>query len=336
VPHFRQFQNDMGFLFSADTALTWPKLPKETRQQIRAKMAIVAYMLTHADYLPRGAGVHLGNPNMAINRTLGITLYGRMLPDHPMAKKWLDDAAEYLKWSISHDVTPAGGQFRECPGYATYGPTVFLAVAAAAMRDAGYDLDRFDSLKEMARWFIDVATPATHPRGWSQGSGQVKQIYEANINERKMRVLPGFGNGRDIPGGQVEMLLAGLFARSDPDLAARLTGAFQQAGGFLGTETTDPQMWFFWNPDIRPKAPTYTDKVITGFGGAPRPRWSRRTLRRFAAGLHAKPLEPGSGHLRALHPGTVHRPADRMGLQSGARGNEPRFTHRVRRAAGRS
>ncbi len=109
VPHFRQFQNDMGFLFSADTALAWPTLPKETRQKIRAKMAIVAYMLTHADYLPRGAGVHLGNPNMAINRTLGITLYGRMLPDHPLTKRWLDDASKYLKWSISHDVTPAGG-----------------------------------------------------------------------------------------------------------------------------------------------------------------------------------------------------------------------------------
>jgi hypothetical protein len=282
VAHFRQFQNDMRFLFTVDTALAWPELPAEARKKLRAKMAILAYMLTNADFLPRGAGVHLGNPNMAINRTMGITLYGRMLPDHPMAKKWLDDASEYLKWSISHDVTPAGGQFRECPGYATYGPTVFLTVAAAAMRDAGYDLDKFDSLKDMGRWFIDIATPSTHPRGWAKSGGQVKEVREEGIKGRKMRVLPGFGNGRDIPGGQVEMLLAGLFAKSDPDLASRLMGSFHESGGFLGTEARDPRMWFYWNPDIKPVTPKYTDKVITGFGGVLR---AHQGDQEFCAGL---------------------------------------------------
>ena len=265
VPHFRQIQEDMEFLFLADTVLAWPDLPAETRKTLRAKMAMVAYMLTNADFLPRGAGVHLGNPNMAINRTLGICLYGRMLPDHPMAKRWLDDANDYLRWSISHDVTPAGGQFRECPGYATYGPTVFLAVAARAIKDAGYDIDEFGPLKDMGQWFIDIATPPTSPRGWQIKRN--KATYEAHIQGRKMRVLPGFGNGRDIPGGQTAMMLAGIFAQSDPAFASRLMGAFKEAGGFLGTEATRTEMWFYWDPGIQPKDPGYRDNVLTGLGG---------------------------------------------------------------------
>ncbi|MHC4885607.1 MAG: hypothetical protein ACYTGH_11035 [Planctomycetota bacterium] len=265
VPHFRQFTADMGFLFPADTVLAWPKLPAADRKRIRAQMAIGAYLQTNANFLPRGAGVHLGNPNMAINRTVGIALYGRMLPDHPMAKTWMDDAARYVKWSISHDVTPAGGQFRECPGYATYGPTVFLTIAAAALRDAGYDLDDFQPLKDMGQWFIDVATAPTGPRGWKCKHKIL--THKAHIGDRKMRVLPGFGNGRDIPGGQMPMLLAGLFAESDPAFASRLMGASHEAGFFLGTEATGSEMWFYWNPDIKPTPPKYSDAVVSGFGG---------------------------------------------------------------------
>ena len=266
VPHFRQFQNDYELISLIDTVLAWPDLPAEDRKILRARMAIMAYKLTNANYLPRGAGVHLGNPNMAINRTLGITLYGRMLGDHPMARQWLDDAYEYLKWSISHDVTAAGGQFRECPGYATYGPMVFIAIAANAMRDAGYDIDRFAPLKEMAQWYIDVATAPTTPRGW-QGNKYFKDRFDRYVNDKLVRVLPGLGNGRDIPRGQVSMLLANVFAKSDPKFASQLMGVFQAMGGFLGTEATRDTMWFFWNPDIRPEAPSYRDSVITGFGG---------------------------------------------------------------------
>lgn len=266
VPHFRQFQNDFEVVAAIDTVLAWPKLPPEDRRVLRARMAIMAYMLTNANYLPRGAGVHLGNPNMAINRTLGITLYGRMLSDHPMARQWLDDAYEYLKWSISHDVTAAGGQFRECPGYATYGPMVFIAIAAKAMRDAGYDIDRFAPLKEMGKWYIDVATAPTTPRGW-QVQHVHKTRFDRYVKDKLVRVLPGLGNGRDIPGGQVAMLLANVFAKSDPKFASELMGVFDDMGKFLGTESTRSSMWFYWNPDIRPARPSYTDRVITGFGG---------------------------------------------------------------------
>ncbi|MBM4037709.1 MAG: hypothetical protein FJ290_04270, partial [Planctomycetes bacterium] len=53
----------------ADSALACPMLPAELRSQLRRYLALYSYLLSEPDYNPRGAGVHLGNPNMPIGRT---------------------------------------------------------------------------------------------------------------------------------------------------------------------------------------------------------------------------------------------------------------------------
>jgi hypothetical protein len=260
--HYRQAQMDYDPVFYADSALTSRDLPEELRRRIMAKTAAMCYMLTNADFNPRGAGVHLGNPNMAINRYMGLPLYTALIPDHPLARQWLDEAARYVKWKISFNVTSGGGTFRENPGYATYGPSLFCLAAAIALRNEGYDLDHFEPLKDWGRYFEAIDTPPTPPRG------QYRPALMDWLGGRSVRVLPGFGNGPDVAGGQTYMLLAQLTARSDPTFAARMQNNWQEAGGYQGSaDCMQPFFWFWWDPDVGSTPAARTDQMLTGFGG---------------------------------------------------------------------
>jgi hypothetical protein len=261
MSHYRQTQFDYDSVFSADSALACKELPPELRETLRAKVAAVSYMLANADFTPRGGGMHMGNPNMAVNRYMGLPMYATIIQDHPMAKPWLDDAAVYVKWKTSFNVASGGGTFRENPGYATYGPTIFLSTAAIALRNAGYDLDRFEPLKDIGRYFRDIDTPLTAPRGvW-------RKDHLEWLAARKVRVLPGFGNGSDVAGGQTEYLLASLTAKADPAFAAEMLSSWEESGAYFGTEQVYPGFWFYWNPDLQPVLFKRTDKMVAGFGG---------------------------------------------------------------------
>ena len=216
--HYRQAQMDYDATFYADSALACAGLPADLRRQLQAKVAAMCYMLSNADFIPRGAGIHMGNPNMAINRYMGLPLYATLISDHPHAKAWLDDAYIYTKWKTAYNVTSAGGTFRESPGYATYGPTLFIGAAAIALRNAGYDIDRFAPLKDWGLYFEAIDTPPTTPRG------QYRKWITDWLAGSKVRVLPGFGNGPDVAGGQLYLLLAQLTAHSDPAFAASHDG----------------------------------------------------------------------------------------------------------------
>ncbi|HOF88155.1 MAG TPA: hypothetical protein PLZ36_08650, partial [Armatimonadota bacterium] len=260
--HYRQTQMDYDPVFYADSALACAALPAETRQAVRARVAAMCYMLTSADFIPRGAGTHMGNPNMAINRYMGMPMYAQIIADHPLAKAWLDDAYVYTKWKTSYNVTSAGGTFRENPGYATYGPSMFIGSAALALRNAGYDIASFTPLKEWGLYFEAIDTPPTTPRG------QYRQWIVAWLNGKKVRVLPGFGNGADVAGGQLYLMLANLTAKSDPAFASRMMANWQEAGAHQGSaDSNSPVSWFWWNPDVEPAPAKRTDHLLTGFGG---------------------------------------------------------------------
>ena len=59
-----------AFVDLAEDALACPHLPPEIRGELRRLLALYANVFSDPDANPRGAGVHLGNNNMPINRTL--------------------------------------------------------------------------------------------------------------------------------------------------------------------------------------------------------------------------------------------------------------------------
>jgi multiple sugar transport system ATP-binding protein len=94
---------------SADELLSSRHLTPEQRDNLRAWIAACCYALCEPDFNPRGAMVHLGNPNMPMNRFFGLTFAAALIPDHPMAKRWLDVSRQYLRYKLAENTAPGGG-----------------------------------------------------------------------------------------------------------------------------------------------------------------------------------------------------------------------------------
>lgn len=260
VTVFRQIQSDESLIFLADSCLSCKTLPAAVREKILAKSAAVWYLTKHPDYYPRGAGVHLGNPNMTFNRSMGIPMWATLLQDHPQAKAVLDDMAVFTRWLSGYNTTAAGGVFRDSTHYSTYGPSLFMTKAAIALRNAGYDLDRWPVFTELGQYYTGIETPPALPRATNMSK---------EMQATKLRHLPAFGNSRDVPASQTELQLANLLAKSDPTYASTMLGAFGEAASYLGTgdAPSEPFNWFYWDADVQPVKPVRTDQLINGFGG---------------------------------------------------------------------
>ena len=89
-----------------DELLSSGKLTDEQRGALRAHLAAVACMLTEPDFNPRGSMVHLGNPNMPINRFMGLPFVAALIPDHPRANEWLDVASQYVRYKLAMNTAP--------------------------------------------------------------------------------------------------------------------------------------------------------------------------------------------------------------------------------------
>jgi len=263
IAHYRQTQSAYAPAFHAESALASPALPEDLRRRLQAHLAFFCYLYTHADVIPRGAAFHMGNPNMPINRAMVLPLYAGLIPDHPKAGEWMEEARRYLEWKAEHNIAAGGGMFRENQAYTVYGPSIFMTTAAVALRNNGYDIGGvLPALKELASHLNAIDTPATLTRAPrpNYADGPLK-------DNRKVRVLPGLMGGRDVPGGQTRMMLANLTAKSDPAFAAAMMGAFHEAGAFLGTEMIGAEQWFHWNPDVAPKTPARDEQIFAGLGG---------------------------------------------------------------------
>ncbi|MBS3764229.1 MAG: hypothetical protein KGZ25_13105, partial [Planctomycetes bacterium] len=127
LSHYRQSQRLIG-VHLAEDALACPDLPEEMRKDIRRHLALWAYLMSTPDLNPRGAGVHLGNNNMTINRTIALVYFASLLPEHPEYDYWMDRIARYTRFKLATQ-TSVDGTWIGCPNYQLYGPTRFLDTA---------------------------------------------------------------------------------------------------------------------------------------------------------------------------------------------------------------
>ena len=80
LSHYRQAEGLINAHLAEDI-LAWSELPAETRRTIMRKLTLWAHFLSEPDFNPRGAGVHLGNNNMTINRTVALAYFASLMPD---------------------------------------------------------------------------------------------------------------------------------------------------------------------------------------------------------------------------------------------------------------
>ena len=100
LSHYRQSETLMQTGFWAEDALACPVLPAEIRRDLRRELAVTAYLLSNPDVNPRGAGVHLGNNNMSINRTCALAYFAGLLPDHPLHRQWMNDVTAFVAYKM--------------------------------------------------------------------------------------------------------------------------------------------------------------------------------------------------------------------------------------------
>ena len=136
LSHYRKSQF-MTPMHVAEDALACPDLPADLRMELRRRLALYAYAMSDPDLNPRGSGVHLGNNNMTINRTLALTYYAALLPDHPRYEYWMRGAYEYARFKLASQTAPCGA-WVGCPTYQLYSPTRTLNITQNALRNRGF------------------------------------------------------------------------------------------------------------------------------------------------------------------------------------------------------
>jgi hypothetical protein len=103
--HYRQAET-MTWAVAMRRTLADTSIPAEKRGQLRAQVAAWCYLVADPDFTPRGALSHLGNPNMPINRFFALPFGAMVIPDHPMAKTWLDVSADYVRYKGGVNIAP--------------------------------------------------------------------------------------------------------------------------------------------------------------------------------------------------------------------------------------
>lgn len=167
-----------SFAALAEDALACPQLPRELRSELRRLLALYAHVFSDPDLNPRGSGAHLGNNNMPINRTLALTYFAGLLPDHPRYAYWMECCREFVEYKYSTEMAVDGVNI-ECPSYALYSPFRTLNISQNILRNRGiFDFGPSGYHERFLRWLAYLTMPDPRHKG--------------------LRILPGMGNSSNL------------------------------------------------------------------------------------------------------------------------------------------
>ena len=167
-----------AFVDLAEDALACPDLPPELRGELRRLLALYANVFSDPDANPRGAGVHLGNNNMPINRTLALSYFAGLLPDHPRYAYWMKSIQDFVQYKYATEMAVDGVNL-ECPSYALYSPFRTLNISQNILRNRG---------------FHNFGPDGYHGRflQW------LSQLSMADPRDDGRRIIPGMGNSSNL------------------------------------------------------------------------------------------------------------------------------------------
>lgn len=323
LSHYRQSQTLMPTAHLAEDALACPGLPPELRRDVRRTLALGAYLMSHPDLNPRGAGVHLGNNNMSINRTCALAYYAGDLPDHPLYQRWMTDITAFVAYKVGSQMAQDGVSI-ECPTYWLYGPLRFLEPAMTIIRNTGGpDFSRRQA--QTLNYFANLTAP------------------DVRFNGR--RIIPGMGNSGNIQESIFGSTLATVqrAAPKQAPLMQRLHRAAWPTEPLGPTPSNCNWFAFQYRPDV-PEAPaSLQTAVLPTYGVMFHNRFGTpdETVMLFRAGinwshwdtdagnliLYAKgaPLSPGTGYQYYYGPASQDEAVYHNRVKVGARNQQEVF-----------
>lgn len=168
----------LAFVNLAEDALACPDLPRGLREALRRRLTLYAHVMSEPDFNPRGAGVHLGNNNMTINRTLALSYFAGLLPDHPRYPYWMQSIRAFAQYKYSTEMAVDGVNI-ECPSYALYSPFRTLNITQNILRNRGiYDFGKNGYHARFLRW--------------------LSHLSMADPRFAGHRIIPGMGNSSNL------------------------------------------------------------------------------------------------------------------------------------------
>jgi hypothetical protein len=234
LSHYRQAQS-LSDVLMAEDALADPDLDPGLRSELRLRLALHANLMSEPDFNPRDSGVHLGNNNMTINRTLALTYFAGLLQDHPRHRYWMDRVEQYLRFKFSTQTSP-DGPWIASPSYQLYSPTRAMNISQNVLRNLGFhDFSEEGYLYSTLRYLAWLTVP--------------------DVRYESRRIIPGMGNSSN----RIESIWGvGMAAVIDrhPDRAAFLRQMFLGAMGDEGILGPRERPWRVVD-DVEAYAPYY-------------------------------------------------------------------------------
>ena len=299
LSHYRQ-AGQLKRAHLADDALACPELDPELRRKVRKWLALWSYLMSDPDFNPRGAGVHLGNNNMTINRTVALGYFAALLPDHPRYDYWMQRYAEYVRFKLASQTAP-DGTWVACPNYQLYGPTRFLDAAVNLLRNTGVaDLTPLGYNAAVLRYTANLTMPDGRfdgrriVPGMGNGSNRVETIFGFGMRAagtqsygflRKMHRL-SVGDGGVARARSNSPFYAFNYVPGEPDPNAKLETVFFPTYGVM----------------FRNHFATKNETAMLFRAGINWSHWDTDTLNVILYGKGA-PLSPGTGY--GYGPGTI-------------------------------
>ena len=194
----------------ADEVLSSEHLTAEQRALLRTWIAAQCYVLAEPDFNPRGSMVHLGNPNMPMNRFFGLPMAATLIPDHPKAKRWMEVSREYVRFKAIQNIAPVGA-WSELLTYYQAGAS-HVVQAAMALDKQGMLDDATASL---------LAQTALFP---------MTQVSPPDPRFDNTRTTPNWGHEGYAHIATAWLPAAAFMRDRDPKLAALLVRAWDQLG----------------------------------------------------------------------------------------------------------
>ena len=228
----------------ADDVLAWPDLPPAVREEIRARLALGAYLWVEPDLMSAGVGDHTGNPNMSTSRQQSYANFMALLPDHPMYEAWKRYMSEFTLYKIGENMSPGGGWFEFGCGYHVHGfyafPRGFMGHQAAQSPCVDPE---FQYLKADMEYVVNLLTPFDNRFG--------------------ARMIPGGANS-SIGYFHRWLEWVGAVERKDADLASMLMWAHDVNG--RNDMPGDSEIETMNRPWVQAKEPVLTSRIYPGVG----------------------------------------------------------------------
>jgi len=229
-----------------ESVLSWPDLPTADREAIRARLALLCYLLTEPDVTSAGDGSHHGNPNMGIARLSDRSNLMALIPDHPMYKAWRDYLGMFSAYKSGSFMAPEGGWFEYGASYHMHGygkierSLMGILSSGAPGADEMYAYNRADF-----DYFMNLLSPVD-PRYGS-------------------RTIPGSANS-PVGNSPHYLQAMGTVADRDPAFAANLRWAWDHNGQMIATGGDAITVPAMVRPEIAAKEPKLTSRIFPGYG----------------------------------------------------------------------